>query len=102
MYAPLAERGERLRRGLETRLRRGGYEVVTSGVGSIFQLSFMARPAKNYRDTLAADARRYSDFAIGLLDEGILVLPDGRWYVSTAHTDADIDFTLAAAERVIG
>jgi glutamate-1-semialdehyde 2,1-aminomutase len=102
LYAPLATRGERLRQGLETRLRARGFDVVTSGVGSVFQLSFMTRPARNYRDTLAADPQRYSDFAIGLLDEGVLVLPDGRWYVSLAHTDADIDFTLAAAERVIG
>jgi glutamate-1-semialdehyde 2,1-aminomutase len=43
----------------------------------------------------------YSDFAIGLLDEGVLSLPDGRWYVSTAHTDQDIDRALAAVERVV-
>ena len=74
---------------------------MTSGVGSVFQLSFMSRPARNYRETLAADTARYSDFAIGMLDEGILLLHDGRWYTSTAHTDADIDFTLAAVDRVL-
>jgi len=31
----------------------------------------------------------------------MLLLPDGRWYVSTAHTDADIDSTLLAAARVV-
>jgi glutamate-1-semialdehyde 2,1-aminomutase len=75
--------------------------VVTAGVGAVFQLSFMPRPARNYRDTLAADTARYGDFAIGMLDEGILLLHDGRWYISTAHTDADIDFTLSAAARVL-
>jgi glutamate-1-semialdehyde 2,1-aminomutase len=34
-----------------------------------------------------------------LLDEGVLVLPDGRWYVSTAHSAEDIQQTLAAAGR---
>jgi glutamate-1-semialdehyde 2,1-aminomutase len=101
VYADLTRRGERLRSGLEKLLRSRGHEVVTSGVGSVFQLSFMARPARNYRDTLSADTARYSDFAIGMLDEGILVLHDGRWYISTAHTDADIDSTLSAAERVL-
>jgi glutamate-1-semialdehyde 2,1-aminomutase len=101
VYAGLARRGERLSSGLEKLLRSRGYEVVTSGAGSVFQLSFMPRPARNYRDTLAADTARYSDFAIGMLDEGIVLLHDGRWYISTAHTDADVDFTLSAAERVL-
>ncbi len=101
VYAKLNLRGERLRIGLEQRLQAAGFQVVTSGVGSIFQLSFMPNPARTYRDTLAADTARYSDFAIGMLDEGVLLLHDGRWYVSTAHTDADIDHTLAAADRVL-
>jgi glutamate-1-semialdehyde 2,1-aminomutase len=101
VYADLNRRGERLRAGLENLFRSRGYEVVTAGVGPVFQVSFMAHPARNYRDTLAANAAPYSDFAIGMLDEGILLLHDGRWYISTAHTDADIDFTLAAAERVL-
>jgi len=101
VFADLNQRGDRLRSGVEKLLRSRGYEVVTSGVGPVFQVSFMPRLPRNYRDTLAADAARYSDFAIGMLDEGILLLHDGRWYISTAHTDADIDFTLAAVERVL-
>jgi glutamate-1-semialdehyde 2,1-aminomutase len=59
----------------------------------------MERPARHYGDTLLADMRRYSDFGLALLDEGIVILPDGRWYTSVAHSQADIDATLAAAER---
>ncbi len=69
VYRNLTRRGERLRSGLEKLLRSRGHEVVTAGVGAVFQLSFMACPARNYRDMLAADAARYSDFAIGMLDE---------------------------------
>ena len=61
----------------------------------------MERPARNYRETLAADKSLYSDFVLALLDEGVLVLPDGRWYLSAAHSDADIETTLAAAERAV-
>ena len=53
------------------------------------------------RDTLAADKSLCSDFVLALLDEGVLALPDGRWYVSAAHSDEDIDATLAAAERIV-
>ena len=65
---------------------RRGCEVVTSGAGAVFHVSFMESRARRYRDLLAADAALYSDFALALLSEGILVLPDGRWYLSAAHT----------------
>ena len=101
LYEDLWRRGERLRTGLETLLRQHEYQVVTSGGGPVFQLSFMERRAMNYRDTLAANSSMYSDFALALLDEGELILPDGRWYLSTAHTDTDIEETLAAVSRVL-
>jgi glutamate-1-semialdehyde 2,1-aminomutase len=61
----------------------------------------MSRPARNYRETLDGDKQLYSDFALALLDEGVLALPDGRWYMSTAHTDEQIAATLAAAARIV-
>lgn len=102
VFAELEDRGLRLRQGLESRLRAAGHTVVTQGAGAVFQVAFMDEPAVNYRGLLAADTRRYSDFALAMLDEGVLVLPDGRWYVSVAHTDATIEKTLAAVDRALG
>jgi glutamate-1-semialdehyde 2,1-aminomutase len=100
IYTRLESLGERLRLGLERILRNRGLPAVTNGSGAVFQVSFSDRRPRSYRDTLAADRRLYSDFALALLDEGILALPDGRWYLSTAHTDADVDATLEAATRI--
>ncbi len=99
VYIQLWSRGERLRTGLEGIFQKLGVPVVTSGGGPVFQLSFMTKPARHYAETLLADMKRYSDFGLALLDEGVMVLPDGRWYTSTAHSEADIDATLAAVER---
>ena len=101
VYGELDRRGRRLRSGLESRLRAAGYTVTTNGAGGVFHLAFMEKPASRYRDLWAADVRRYSDFALALLDEGVLVLPDGRWYLSTAHTDEVILKTLEAVERAL-
>jgi glutamate-1-semialdehyde 2,1-aminomutase len=98
-YEGLRRRAGRLRQGLESVLRSKGFTVATSGDGPIFSLSFAARPPRNYRDTLAAPRDLYGAFALAMLDEGVLVLPDGRWYVSFAHTDADVEQTLEAAKR---
>lgn len=101
LYTQLWSLGEKLRRGIAEILRERGFDVVTSGGGPVFHVSFMDRPARNYRETLAANTQLYSDFALALLNEGVLVLPDGRWYLSTAHTEEDIDETLAAVARAI-
>jgi glutamate-1-semialdehyde 2,1-aminomutase len=100
LYPALRARGDHLRNGMMRALRSTGFAVVTSGDGPVFQVSFMTDPAKNYRDTLRAQSSVYSDFALALLAHGVLVLPDGRWYVSTAHTDDDIERTLEIVRQV--
>jgi len=102
IYNEFDRRAKRLRRGLELLLQAKGHPAVTNGAGAIFHFSFLRTPPRNYRETRAADASLYSDFALALLDEGILVLPDGRWYLSADHSDEDIEATLAAAERALG
>lgn len=100
VYPVLRTRADRLRDGIASTLRNIGLPFIISGDGPVFQVSFMNVPAANYRDTLRADTARYSDFALALLDKGVLVLPDGRWYVSIVHSDEDIDRTLEAVHSV--
>jgi glutamate-1-semialdehyde aminotransferase len=58
----------------------------------------MAQP-RNYHDKLGADKALYKDLAVCLLNEGVLVLPDGPWYFTTADCDEDIEATLEAMEN---
>jgi glutamate-1-semialdehyde 2,1-aminomutase len=97
-YADLRARAERLREGIASALKGAGVAVNISGDGPVFQVSFMDEAAKNYRDTLRARTDLYADFAMGLLDQGVLTLPDGRWYVSAVHSDEDIERTLEAVQ----
>lgn len=99
-YRTMWSLGERLSAGLREILSGKGHTVITNGVGPVFQLSFQASVPRTYRETLPADGALYSDFALALLDEGVLALPDGRWYISTAHTAEDVDRTLAVVERL--
>lgn len=100
-YDRLRCRAARLRSGLEAILGGCGLPVCTCGDGPVFSLSFTGAPPRNYRDTLSAPGGLYQEFALAMLDEGVLVLPDGRWYVSFAHSDADIDQTLDAARKAV-
>lgn len=101
VYQQLWANGEKLRNGMEQILRHAGLPVVATAGGPVFHLSFAKHPAKTYRETLSANIALYSDFGLALLDEGILALPDGRWYLSTAHTSDDIEQTLNAIQRVV-
>ena len=101
IYANLFHRGERLRDGITSILHERGHQVRAAGEGPVFHLAFIARQPRNYRDLLAADTRAYRDFLLALQDEGVLPLPDGRWYLSTAHSDGDIDATLEAVRRAL-
>jgi glutamate-1-semialdehyde 2,1-aminomutase len=100
IYPALRARAARLRQGIEGALKDAGFAIATSGDGPVFHVSFMDAPAKNYRDTLRARVDLYADFAMGLLDKGVLTLPDGRWYVSAVHSDDDIDRTLDAVRSL--
>jgi glutamate-1-semialdehyde 2,1-aminomutase len=101
VFRDLHRRGQRLRNGLRDILSARGFQVITSGEGPVFSLLFMDRQPRTYRDLLDANQQLYGDFALALLDEGILTLPDGRWYISTAHSDANVDATLDAAQRAV-
>lgn len=94
VYAQLDRLGRTLRAGLEEALRAKGLPVVTTGEGAVFQLHFQAETPREYRDTIASDKALYGAFLMALLDSGILALPDGRWYLSAAHGDAEIATTL--------
>lgn len=102
IYSNLFRRGDMLRHELVSILRRRGHQVCLAGEGPVFHLSFADQQPQNYRDLLTADKQKYSDFLLALQDEGVLPLPDGRWYTSTAHTDSDMEHTLSAIERAAG
>ena len=44
---------------------------------------------------MTADQAFYDRLAVHMLRRGLFTLPGGRWYLSTAHTDADIATSVA-------
>ena len=55
---------------------------------------------RDYRDTLDDDAELLDGFLRGALEEGLHVLPDGRFYVSAVHAAAEVEETLGIVDRV--
>ncbi|WP_051669505.1 aspartate aminotransferase family protein [Bryobacter aggregatus] len=101
VYPRLHTLAAQLRNGIEEAFRDAKISAHTTGTGPVFQLHVLGKTVSNYRDTLQHDRQRYSDFALALLHEGILILPDGRWYLSAAHTALDIAETVKKVRYAI-
>ena len=72
------------------------------GLPAIFQIFFTDGPgAANYRDAAACDRDMALAFHCALQEEGIRINQAAKWFLSTAHDDAIIDETLAAADRAM-
>lgn len=93
--------GSQLREALDARFRARGVEACMTGVGSIFQVHFAAKPPRNRRDVLAGDHERTRLFLLGLVAEGILWPPIHPGVVAAPHTVADLDRLMEAADRVL-
>jgi len=93
---------ERLCRGMAEAAAKAG--VVTHGVGiqSMFCTFFCEGPAWSYSDAKRADTKRYAAFFHGMLERGFYFAPSQfeTGFVSAAHTEAEIDATVAAAAEV--
>ncbi len=92
--------GRDLMNGLRDASRKHGLPLQLTGFGTAFSMHFTARPELlNYRDTLDDDAALLQRVLAAALAEGIHLIPDGRLYVSAAHTPRDIAETVAAFDR---
>ncbi len=102
-YKKLHAIGEAAIAGLRDVFRRRGIKAIVQGFGPMFQIYFTDREAiQDYRDYCAyADTRAYSRFIHSLMDQGIYMTPSNglHWIISTAHTAADVDTLLKAADR---
>ena len=96
----LRARGLRLMAGLRDAAGAAGVPVQVQGLGPVFQVWFSPVPVHDYREAARhADPARFHSWWRAMLERGVLLHPsqDENWFVSTVHTDEDIDRTVAAA-----
>lgn len=93
--------GERLQARIRECAANHGVTLAVTGFGAAFALHFTHKvDLKTYRDVLEDDSATLRHFLIAALVEGVYLLPDGRFYVSVAHQESDIDETAEAIDRV--
>ncbi len=94
----IEQRGQRLMRGMGDILTEHGIPHEVSGVPSMFGLILEPKKPKasEFRDVMASNFQMYVDLAYALRERGVDVEPDPRepLFLSSAHTEKDIDDTL--------
>ncbi len=98
----IARLGAMLRDGLAQLGVAHGMKLRVQGPGPMFHVGFsgLAR-ATEYRHVAADDRAAYQSFCRGMLLRGVRLIERGLWYVSAAHTAADIVATIAHADAVL-
>jgi glutamate-1-semialdehyde 2,1-aminomutase len=103
-YEELNRKTLRLAEGLRSALRETGVEGVVNGAGSLLTIFFAGNPIRDYTDAKKSDTARFGRFFQEMLRRGVF-LPPSQYealFVSAAHTDAEIDQTIAAARSSLG
>jgi glutamate-1-semialdehyde 2,1-aminomutase len=95
--------GRSLMTGLQGLGRKRGMNLFVSGVGAVFNTSFTDQSSVvDYASFQRAQDAPLRAFLDRMLVHGVRPTSRGTWFVSAAHTDADIHHTLAAADEALG
>ena len=102
-YDDLENKGAWLARELSDAAALAGVPATVNRVGSALTLFFTAGPVASLADAKKADLNRFARFFQGMLQQGVYLPPSQfeAWFLSAAHTTADLEETAAAARRVL-
>jgi len=101
-YTDLAKQTKRLTMGLERAASQSGIAFKTDSEGGMFGFFMMDELPQNYAKVMTTDGPRFNRFFHGMLERGHYFAPAlyEAGFVSAAHTNDDIDATIAAASEV--
>ena len=102
-YTKMEELGAQLELGLRNAAKSAGVPVQFNRCGSMFCGYFTSKPVHNLSDAMESDRDRFKKYFHGMLAEGIYFAPSQfeAGFISTAHTEEDIETTVSAAEKVM-
>ena len=103
LYADLDRKTENFITGLKGAAEAAGIPLQAGHIGSMAGFFFTDQDVYNFDDAKTCDLDRFAKFYRGMLAKGIYLAPSQfeACFMSAAHTDADIEETVAAAKAVM-
>ena len=101
-YENLGEKTKRLTQGLTAAANKHGVVFSAQTVGGMFGLYFRKAIPTSFEEVMQCDKDAFNRFFHAMLDAGYYFAPSAfeAGFVSSAHTNEDIDNTIAAAEKI--
>lgn len=101
LYSQLEQRTQRLCDGLERMGAECSIPITTHRAGGMLGVFFSKEKPWDYQGVLASDLGWYKRFFHAMLMQGVLLPPSPfeAWFVSSAHSASDVEFTLEAARN---
>ncbi len=100
-YEALQAKCEKLTTGLSAAAAKYSIAIQQSAIGSMFGTFFNDQPVTDFENAKTSDTEAFKIFFRALLREGVYIAPSQfeTGFVSAAHSEADIDATIRAAEK---
>jgi glutamate-1-semialdehyde 2,1-aminomutase len=100
-YKSLEEKSRTVAEGIAKAAKSAGYPLYSTRVGSMFCAFFSKGEVFDWPTASLCDTKSFAKYFLGMLDEGIYLAPSQfeTAFVSAAHSDSDIDKTIAAAAK---
>ncbi len=102
-FEDLSARTQQLTTGLAAAGRAAGVPIQVDSQGGMFGFFFLGALAQNYQQVMKTDSPRFNQFFHGCLDRGVYWAPAlyEAGFVSSAHTQQDIEDTVAVVAEVL-
>jgi glutamate-1-semialdehyde 2,1-aminomutase len=100
-YERLEEKSRQVAEGIAMAAKAAGYPIYATRVGSMFCAFFSKNEVHDWPTASACDTKAFATYFMAMLNEGIYLAPSQfeTAFVSAAHSEADIEKTVAAAAK---
>ena len=101
-YERLEAITQRLSSGLQEAARQAGLPICGGSISAMFGFFLCPGPVRNFEEAKATDSARFAKLHRAMLERGVYLAPSSfeAGFTSLAHSDADIDATIAAFREV--
>jgi glutamate-1-semialdehyde 2,1-aminomutase len=100
-YQRLEEKSAFLANGIALAARDAGYPIYSTRVGSMFCAFFTQGEVYDWTTAAACDTKAFARYFLAMLESGVYLAPSQfeTAFVSIAHSDQDLEQTIAAARQ---
>jgi glutamate-1-semialdehyde 2,1-aminomutase len=103
VYEELERKAQKLVDGITAAAEKHGHAISGGVAGGMFGWFFVEGPVKNFQQATKSDSDKFAKWHRMMLERGVYLAPSmyEAGFMSLAHTDEDIENTIAIADNVL-